>query len=1700
MASPHEELHQQVFDTDGQYTVTTWTTTTATGNASVQEFDHHISGTQGHEFMMVTETSSEYSHDEEHDHDSITDGQHIMITTSIFSELLGDQLLSHNANTNIKTITYIATTELEDKIVGLYFSGHWCPPSRQFTPKLVELYTNMSQEMKQNFKIVFVSSDNSEKEFNSYYNEMPWYALPYADRTRKDVLSSKYSVKGIPCLIILSPSGQIITVNGVQEVYSGNFDYVRNWFAASEITMTTVRFADEVDHHHTAVGGQQIAMTRGTSGESSRYQYSRHSAHKNDNQISSAIYFELLGDELLYHDTYGNAEIVTYISTAQLARKNIGLYFSGHWCPPSQKFTLKLIELYNSMSQEMRENFEIVFVSFDRDENEFNSYYNEMPWYALPYADRARKDALCSKYSVTAIPYLIILSSSGEVITMNGVQEVISGGISCFAAWSTVNLITREATTIVGSRGHHSAGHIAQASGEQMFITGATSGEIRGRRSTQSIAKTGSKEMMIASGSYSKSTSGQMSIAGATSAEISGHRSTQSIGKSGSKEMMIASGSYSKSSGQQSAQFSAKAGNEQTSLKSGACSKSNSQQSSQYSAGTRAVDVVVTESTSGQSRSIDQQNTRKRIAQAEGYKESSTTSDERQKIQHTSGESIEQTGEISSSTAEKRLQLDQKSAESEIKITTPPYTKEDFETQTITRNRRLEPKRSRRLYLICVGICCLLACLLALLIICVAWKYLPQIRRTAAVTVITEKDKREIALKAMFATSYILEDRNYAETIIDIDDLTEQLNMKLNDHKIRIIDGFFYNTSLSNRYRWKICRNSLYGNILLLHFVTSLTDQCASSDEICVNKFVENFKNKIDRIVYFPMIIQFVDDRFSNISMKLCALKELKKAEELFIEKPITTPVIEKPIRTTARTTRTTTRTTTTTSTTTITVSRKAARRKPKTTKKPMMFVPVTEPISPLTTTRVSVDSFCLLIPSHLILILTDDRQGMEIRDEIPINAMINDYNNRQDRTMTFYEDTVNDIRIQLNCPQQTSSTSLGYDCGLAYHIDGWIDLNNDGRFSETENRIYYQSSTNNEMSRGTSSLRISIPPVDDRNMISGLHEMQLQLRPSDYYNRRCGFSDYSQTRKYTLNIVQVIRQPVVTTTIPPLAVIKPVCSLNPAKIMSISMVGQQNTELRDQTPLHTAINDYQQRQYISVSLCESSVNMLHLQLDCGRQSRDNSYDDGCNLRYSVDVHIDFNDDGVFDEFENRVLHHSLSHNQNSRGEYNLEVCIPSIDNINTRNGQHRMRVRLTLNGDYERDCENSGYSEVREYMVNILPKAMCGVACPVLTIPTKTFTCTSNPAKITFVHIGGEQATQIRDETPSGMLVSAYQNRHHLSVTWYGYTVYIIRIQLDCPQQYNQDVLDNDCALVYHPDVWIDLNGDGKFDTFENRIHRRSRIDSETFEHGYDLQVSIPAIDGINVKVGLHLMRIRLIRSDAYQRECGKTDYSEIREYNVNIIPRKRCPDAGYVNEPEPNSEPDFIVHLVAAATESTLCLPGNLMCSAGSNAILSMKLLGEQNTLLHDEMTRCSATDNYHDQSRLSVKLFENKMYMLKIELYCVEPWSYTNSDRIDRSSVTTNCNIPHYLDVWMDLDNDGQFDETRERLLTDEHRNTGYINGIYDLNIDIPVINRYNMIDEPHIMRVMLSRDSYNRKPCHNGGHGEARDYTVYIIRQP
>eukprot|EP01121_Diplochlamys_sp_Union-15-3_P006293 TRINITY_DN16798_c0_g1_i1.p1 TRINITY_DN16798_c0_g1~~TRINITY_DN16798_c0_g1_i1.p1 ORF type:complete len:440 (-),score=103.87 TRINITY_DN16798_c0_g1_i1:23-1300(-) len=254
--------------------------------------------------------------------------------------------------------------QLEGKTVGIYFSAHWCPPCRAFTPKLAEFYKNFKQT-NTNFEIVFVSSDADETAFKEYFAEMPWLALPFDNKTAKNKLSSKFKVQSIPTLVLIDNVGNLITTQGTREIAEDPKGAKFPW------------------------------------------------KPKNFWQILSSEDGKVVNNK-------GESFPVQDLKNV----KAIGIYFSAHWCGPCRSFTPKLVKSYNAM-KEANKGFEIVFASSDEDAEKWKEYFKEMPWLGIPFGDQ-RKIDLAKSYGIRGIPSLIIVDpSTGNTITTEG-REAIS--------------------------------------------------------------------------------------------------------------------------------------------------------------------------------------------------------------------------------------------------------------------------------------------------------------------------------------------------------------------------------------------------------------------------------------------------------------------------------------------------------------------------------------------------------------------------------------------------------------------------------------------------------------------------------------------------------------------------------------------------------------------------------------------------------------------------------------------------------------------------------------------------------------------------------------------------------------------------------------------------------------------------------------------------------------------------------------------------------------------------------------------------------------------------------------------------------------------------------------------------------------------------------------------------------------------------
>jgi nucleoredoxin len=135
----------------------------------------------------------------------------LLATTA--SANLGELFPDHLKNAQGQPVA--RDTALNGKLIGVYFSASWCPPCRAFTPSLVEF----RDQNKDQFEVVFVSSDRSPEDQMKYMADYKMNFVTIAHRSDEaQALAQRYSVRGIPMLVILDQEGNVITTNGRGEL------------------------------------------------------------------------------------------------------------------------------------------------------------------------------------------------------------------------------------------------------------------------------------------------------------------------------------------------------------------------------------------------------------------------------------------------------------------------------------------------------------------------------------------------------------------------------------------------------------------------------------------------------------------------------------------------------------------------------------------------------------------------------------------------------------------------------------------------------------------------------------------------------------------------------------------------------------------------------------------------------------------------------------------------------------------------------------------------------------------------------------------------------------------------------------------------------------------------------------------------------------------------------------------------------------------------------------------------------------------------------------------------------------------------------------------------------------------------------------------------------------------------------------------
>jgi len=257
----------------------------------------------------------------------------------------------------------VATSSIKSKVVMFYFSAHWCPPCRGFTPKL-EAWYNAVKKKGVDLEIVFISSDRSQEAFEDYYLTMPWLAMPFEDRDLKAKLSSQLKISGIPTLLVADGE--------TGEVYNRD-------------------------------GRSIVQEDAGMIGEGYPW-------------MPPALE-TLLGGPFIRNDG-------TKVEGSSLKGRKIAIYASASWCGPCQAFTPQLKDVYTK-TLEAGKDWEIIYLSGDRDEASMMDYFKKQPWLAIPFEDTETRSALMSHFGIEGFPTLIMLDEDLNV-TNKGLRGYIS--------------------------------------------------------------------------------------------------------------------------------------------------------------------------------------------------------------------------------------------------------------------------------------------------------------------------------------------------------------------------------------------------------------------------------------------------------------------------------------------------------------------------------------------------------------------------------------------------------------------------------------------------------------------------------------------------------------------------------------------------------------------------------------------------------------------------------------------------------------------------------------------------------------------------------------------------------------------------------------------------------------------------------------------------------------------------------------------------------------------------------------------------------------------------------------------------------------------------------------------------------------------------------------------------------------------------
>lgn len=114
-------------------------------------------------------------------------------------------------------------------VIGIFFTGSWCPPCQTFANDLVNVYIEANSKEKI-LEIIQVSNEKNESDFKNSLDDKPWLFVHHNEPMIIQNLVGEYKINYLPMLIIINKDRVILSETGRKDVVDLGVKACEKWY------------------------------------------------------------------------------------------------------------------------------------------------------------------------------------------------------------------------------------------------------------------------------------------------------------------------------------------------------------------------------------------------------------------------------------------------------------------------------------------------------------------------------------------------------------------------------------------------------------------------------------------------------------------------------------------------------------------------------------------------------------------------------------------------------------------------------------------------------------------------------------------------------------------------------------------------------------------------------------------------------------------------------------------------------------------------------------------------------------------------------------------------------------------------------------------------------------------------------------------------------------------------------------------------------------------------------------------------------------------------------------------------------------------------------------------------------------------------------------------------------------------------------